>query len=1067
MSNDNVSYILISEWVNGAPQVKFQFPNAQIHSTHENIAPLMLPFGCELRPEDSFMFVLHAKNQNRDSLPDSESTVLKLRKFDSKTQVALLADAFSFDGRVWKPLSSSSSLIQLAPNSATIWDSDCLRTFAEINLESKAEYRQPERDCVVVYSEASIFGLRFNSEDDEICFVNHLDSALKLGKNYSANRPALPTIPRDPFAHLPSLFCQTVVRNTNSKIRSLTIASPHSWISAFEPLVTLALYDFMMNEKIGIVTSLFQAINSLDLSTMPRLTYPERTIMRCSYEPAEYFQSTFEDAIERGVARGGKRVGMLTEEWDGTTFPANLRFMDTMHSVEIPVYLYPGELSDFSMVQLVTTFSALDSINPPQNQELKWRNSAPYYWHPHLDSGARTHPLIFLMNALLTDKRIVFVGCGRSANEISNYVFAASSFGSGGGLVLSSLLDRTFGIVGAKEIQDLQPLMTGFVAGTADESIEQRHELWDIMLDINSGKITVSPQIRMGADGMSNPRAPEGDVDWMKQGFWIGDSEFVLDVITAIQSEAPELQIRQIMYDQIQRFVDITAVFEVEILNTTLIGQPPVSTLYPGVESAAFFRDEISKNAELLMLRNRIEGFKLSSKYFQYVQNHNIRLQKTYIPSDFPIRSLMSELHNRNIHYQPDTTRLVQIMFLIQDTILPGSDPVQTELLAALRTKGISVFAAGMMHDRWEIRNACTRILWRLDWHKIGTVYIQLLNPFYRLCYSRTSHLLLNQSDDIESDDESEETDSVASTPKLSVPLVKNRQSKIRMSVLLDQRNSNRVMFNKVNSGYMRGSVLATQGLAGIMSVPGLKPTGIDSGRFQKSQLSDTTPGWMDSSNGQSPVLDNASMRSGRSGRSAASKPADMGDLDRMLKSVEKLGFNNAAYPPSSLSQPALSSDGRGKPTVYDASDDEDSVSMDRGRGVTPAVQRSASTDSGFGNGSQPPRGQSVAPNTGGERMGRSDTFGASRAPRSASTGAPGMPSYGRPTGPPAVQQGYPAGYPNSPAGQQAGLIGQRQPSTSNTSPAVFVAPPRNPSAGRVTRPAMGGQGQGEMQQQR
>ncbi|KAJ3383182.1 hypothetical protein HDU80_001304, partial [Chytriomyces hyalinus] len=59
--------------------------------------------------------------------------------------------------------------------------------------------------------------------------------------------------------------------------------------------------------------------------------------------------STFEDAIERGVGRGGKRVGLLMEEWDGTAFPANLRFMDTMHSVEIRVYMYPGELSDVSL----------------------------------------------------------------------------------------------------------------------------------------------------------------------------------------------------------------------------------------------------------------------------------------------------------------------------------------------------------------------------------------------------------------------------------------------------------------------------------------------------------------------------------------------------------------------------------------------------------------------------------------------------------------------------------------------------------------------------------------------
>ncbi|KAI8616892.1 hypothetical protein BC830DRAFT_152199 [Chytriomyces sp. MP71] len=134
-------------------------------------------------------------------------------------------------------------------------------------------------------------------------------------------------------------------------------------------------------------------------------------------------------------------------------------------------------------------------------------------------------------------------------------------------------------------------------------------------------------------------------------------------------------------------------------------------------------------------------------------------------------------------------------------------------------------------------------------------------------------------------------------------------------------------------------------------------------------------PGWMAEVKMDSPVLESASIRSGRSG--AASRPADMGDLDRMLQSVEKMGFQGISFG-------AVGGLG-GLRAVGDS--DEDEVEFETGRGMGAGVP-----------GQQPPqRGQSVTAQSGADRIGRNPSVGpgGSRAPRSASAGAPSMPSYG------------------------------------------------------------------------
>lgn len=65
--------------------------------------------------------------------------------------------------------------------------------------------------------------------------------------------------------------------------------------------------------------------------------------------------------------------------------------------------------------------------------------------HPHLHTnGNHTHPIIILFNALVTGKRIIFLGHGRPAGQVALYVLSACALGSGCGALLRGFIVRAF-----------------------------------------------------------------------------------------------------------------------------------------------------------------------------------------------------------------------------------------------------------------------------------------------------------------------------------------------------------------------------------------------------------------------------------------------------------------------------------------------------------------------------------------------------------------------------------------------------------------------------------------------
>src|SRR4051794_36127170 len=97
----------------------------------------------------------------------------------------------------------------------------------------------------------------------------------------------------------------------------------------------------------------------------------------------------------------------------------------------------------FSLIQLITTFSQAHSQSPQ-----------PFILHPHLTTnGPYTHPIIVLVNALLTQKRVIFLGHGRPSGEVAHHVLAACALASGG--VLKGFTRHAFPYTDLSKVDEL------------------------------------------------------------------------------------------------------------------------------------------------------------------------------------------------------------------------------------------------------------------------------------------------------------------------------------------------------------------------------------------------------------------------------------------------------------------------------------------------------------------------------------------------------------------------------------------------------------------------------------
>ncbi|CAG8614057.1 4479_t:CDS:2, partial [Dentiscutata heterogama] len=515
-------------------------------------------------------------------------------------------------------------------------------------------------------------------------------------------------------------------------VKAMAICTRHQYLHIYKPVLLLALDNYFQDPSVECLASLYEAVNSMDCKFMPIFNAHEKAILRAS-ENKDMFEEKFtafennrkhvqesstvslSDQLSDEIS--GKGLGIINENSEGygsdyvivseeereklkrgtyIDLAPNLSKNKDRHFFEtkvvyngiklpirVPLTVNPEEVGDFSLIKLITTF------NPP--------SPAPFNhpFHPHLDSsGNQTQPIILLLNALLTQKRIIFLGQGHPSGDVANYVLSACAMGSGSGGVLRGFTERAFPYTNLTNVDDLLKV-PGFIAGVTNRIFEDHSSWWDVLCNIDTGKITV---------------------------------------MHAIQHHYGETAIRGKFQEYVQRFVRLTALYEVETFGSTKIGMMPEDTDYPGILSTGLaFQDDNSKHREFAANVNRIEGWRqtISYKYYQldfqnYLKTRNIK--------SFDVHHQVSKLKLLKSLPEQEVETLYKAFVNSIST-----DEQIIEFLSYLPQNqgGLFPIGLGLFYPLKTVRDNTIELFNRLNSHATGSKFIQSLNSFQKLAYER------------------------------------------------------------------------------------------------------------------------------------------------------------------------------------------------------------------------------------------------------------------------------------------------------------------------------------------
>ena len=138
----------------------------------------------------------------------------------------------------------------------------------------------------------------------------------------------------------------------------------------------------------------------------------------------------------------------------------------------------------YSLITLIQTFSNFTGTLGPL--------------HPHLHpNGSLTPPIIVLLNALLTYKRVLFLGgSGQPASQVTNVVLSACALGSGCGQFFgSSFVERAFPYSNLTNLENVLAV-PGYIAGVSNPRFEDLTSTWDVLCNIETGRIHISKDIQ-------------------------------------------------------------------------------------------------------------------------------------------------------------------------------------------------------------------------------------------------------------------------------------------------------------------------------------------------------------------------------------------------------------------------------------------------------------------------------------------------------------------------------------------------------------------------------------------
>ncbi|KAL5335112.1 protein mesa [Aspergillus crustosus] len=535
-------------------------------------------------------------------------------------------------------------------------------------------------------------------------------------------------------------------------VKAMAICTRHSFLHIYKPLLLLALEDYFKSPFPETLEKLYNAVNAMDLSLLPKLNLLERQILQAS-NTKDMFIEKFEQMVHQRTIEDGEptepdednppspKKGTAPKyvlPRDTHEFESKIIYHDIPIPVKVPTVIWPEIVGDFSLVKLIQTFSAPHATQPQ-----------PFPLHPHLTtSGAYTHPIIILVNAMLTQKRVVFLGHNRPSGEVAEAVLAACALASGG--ILRGFTRHAFPYTDLTKIDDLLRV-PGFIAGVTNPTFANHPEWWDVLCDLPTGRIKISNHIEPApvTDGLlyfqqQSPVAalgPNADP--------CGDNPFMEDVLRSIANRYGENAVRAKWRAYITKFTRVAAAFEETVYGASnLYVMGPNEEMTPESPSGLqadpgdpttlrghgyVWADEASKQRELMASVSRIEGWRTTRSYYSFIQD----IAAMYWPSRPIQKPDLFHHHDRLRTLKLPPTEAGAIYVAFAHAIKDYAGICQLLTVTPESQAGLFYLAMGLLHPEQSVREATADLLERIALHPAGRHFWAQLNRFAKTAYFR------------------------------------------------------------------------------------------------------------------------------------------------------------------------------------------------------------------------------------------------------------------------------------------------------------------------------------------
>ena len=497
---------------------------------------------------------------------------------------------------------------------------------------------------------------------------------------------------------------------------------------------------------------------------MPRLSILERHILQAS-DTKDLFVEKFEQMIQKRMAEESRSNSLsspespskpgldLTRQGQRYTLPRDTHEFESKViyngipiPIKVPTGISPETVGDFSLIKLIQAFSAPHASSPQ-----------PFMLHPHLTtSGAYTHPIIVLVNAMLTQKRVIFLGYNRPSGEVAEAVLAACALVSGG--ILRGFTRHAFPYTDLTKIDDLLNV-PGFIAGVTNPAFANHPEWWDLLCDVPTGRMKISNRIEPAprTDGLvnfqlqnpayapntngstsSNPSSsntPSSSSLTPQTSDPTNDSAFIDDLLRSITSRHGESAIRLKFRAYTTKFTRLAAAFEESVYGASAlyIGAAEADAGAHGIHGHGYvWADDHARARELGANVCRIEGWRNTRSYYAFIQD----LAALWLRR--PIRSLdLSHQHDRLRTLKLSHEDAGAIYLALSAAVNSYDEICQLLTVTPESNAGLFYISLGLFHPDPRVRVATVELLERVSRHNAGRHFWAQLGRFAKLAFNR------------------------------------------------------------------------------------------------------------------------------------------------------------------------------------------------------------------------------------------------------------------------------------------------------------------------------------------